>query len=125
MTSLTVSVTQSQVLTANQRGHWATCARATKSLRTLAAMVWRCAGSPQHARVSCVVTISYPNRRKRDAHNLMPTIKAIIDGFTHPYPGVRGLLPDDDDQHLTGPDLRTGEVTPGRFTFRFDFEELP
>ena len=74
-------------------------------------------------RAHVTVTLGYPDRRKRDAHNLMPTIKGLIDGLVDP--GTRGILPDDSDAHLTGPDLRVGDVTRGQFTFTFHFEELP
>ncbi len=49
--------------------------------------------------------------------------KTIHDGMVHPFPGVRGLLPDDSDDYLTGPDLRHDGITTGRYTLRFDFEE--
>ena len=39
----------------------------------------------------CVAHLSYPDRRQRDADNLAPTIKALIDGLVHPHPTVRGL----------------------------------
>ena len=118
-----VTLTPDQVLTANQRHHWAAKARLTKALRQRGVMAWRLAGSPQHDRARLVVTLGYPDRRHRDAANLHPTIKALLDGMVHPLPGVRGVLPDDSDAYLTGPDLRPGDVTPGRYTFRFDFIE--
>ena len=111
------------VLTANQRLHWARKARLTSTLRRRGAFAWWQAGRPQMDRAHVTVTLGYPDRRKRDAHNLMPTIKGLIDGLVNP--GNRGILPDDSDAHLTGPDLRIGEVTPGQFTFTFHFEELP
>lgn len=46
-----------------------------------------------------------------------------IDGMVHPPYVHRGLLPDDNDQYLTGPDPRPGGVTPGRYRFTFEFEE--
>ena len=52
----------------------------------------------------CVATLTWRDRRRRDAHNIMPTIKACVDGVV-----AAGLLPDDDDTHLTGPDLRVAE----------------
>ena len=118
-----VSLNPECVLTANHRYHWAAKARLTKALRTRGVMAWRLAGSPQYDRARLVVTLGYPDRRHRDAANLHPTVKALIDGMVHPAPGVRGVLPDDSDAYLTGPDLRPGDVTPGRFTFTFDFTE--
>ena len=47
--------------------------------------------------------------------SLAPTAKAWVDGAVNgPFKGHRfgpGLLPDDDDQHLVGPDLRRGPRT--------------
>ena len=87
------------------------------------AFAWDRAGRPQMDRAHVTVTLGYPDRRKRDAHNLMATVKPLLDGMVSP--GVRGILLDDDDAHLEGPDLRVGDVTPGFFTFTFRFEELP
>ena len=126
MIAITIATHPSQILTANQRLHWAAKARLTSGLRTAAAIRWTGDGQPQLSRAAVVVEIGYPDRRKRDAHNLMPTVKAHIDGLTHPGPGVRGLLPDDSDDYLTGPDLRhLPELDGGgRFTFRYCIEEL-
>jgi hypothetical protein len=55
------------------------------------------------------VTVRYPKpHRDRDAANLYPTMKAYIDGLTHPDLNDRhnpndGILPDDNDHHFTGP----------------------
>ena len=123
MTTTLVRLDPSEVLNANQRPHWARKARLTSNLRDWGAFAWDRAGRPQMDRAHVTVTLGYPDRRKRDAHNLMPTIKGLIDGLVNP--GTRGILPDDSDAHLTGPDLRIGDVTPGEFTFTFRFEELP
>lgn len=94
-------VPRNLLLTANQRLHWAAKKDRTKAIRHLASThtkTFKCA--PLDA-AHCVVEITWPDQRRRDAHNLMPTIKACIDGIVD-----AGLLPDDDDTHLTGPDLR-------------------
>ena len=57
--------------------------------------------TPIQERVHCVVMVSWPDRRRRDVHNLMPTVKPCIDGIVD-----AGVLADDSDQHLLGPDLR-------------------
>lgn len=61
--------------------------------------------------------------RKRDVHNLMPTLKAVVDGLVD-----YGLIPDDDDAHLIGPDLRSsygalGSKPYGRLVL--EIQELP
>lgn len=123
MNTIVVKVHPANYLSANDRMHWAEKARRTKALRSLAAHAWRKAGQPQHQRVHCTILIGYPDRRKRDAHNLMPTAKALIDGMVHPAPGVRGLLPDDSDIFITHLTVTPGPVTPGAFTLKFTFEE--
>lgn len=45
------------------------------------------------------------NNRSYDAGNLAPTAKAIVDGLVTDY----GLLPDDSNEHVIGPDMRPGE----------------
>ena len=123
MTTIAIRLHPSEVLNANQRMHWACKARLTSNLREWGAFAWNRAGRPQMDRARVTVTLGYPDRRKRDAHNLMATVKPLLDGMVSP--GVRGILPDDDDAHLEGPDLRVGDVTRGQFTFTFRFEELP
>lgn len=55
----------------------------------------------------------------RDRFNLYPTIKAVVDGLgpsritqRTPYAVGWGLIPDDDDQHLTMGDIRIGPKMP-------------
>lgn len=59
-------------------------------------------GQTWHQRVRMVVTFRFPDLRRRDALNLYPyVIKPLVDGC------VDGrLIPDDDDRHLVGPDVR-------------------
>jgi crossover junction endodeoxyribonuclease RusA len=44
--------------------------------------------------VDVLVTVSWPDRRRRDAPNLWPTVKALIDGGLTDS----GVLSDDNDQ---------------------------
>ena len=126
MNTIVVKVHPANYLSANDRMHWAEKARRTKVLRQLGQLAWVDAKSPHYERANLTVTITWPDRRKRDAHNAMPTIKALIDGMTHPVGSPRGVLPDDNDAHLTGPDLRVAESVAGLGTtvFIFDFEEV-
>lgn len=89
------------LLTANQRMHWRKKAQRTKAIRELAAVQTRTFKAEPMEAAHCLVELTWPDRRRRDAHNLMPTIKACIDGIVDAK-----LLPDDSDKHLTGPDLR-------------------
>ena len=51
-----------------------------------------------------VAYLAFGDNRRRDVHNYMPTVKAIIDGCTD-----AGLWADDRDGILTGPDMRRDE----------------
>ena len=125
MTTITITLLPRETLNANQRMHWAAKARLTASIRARATIAYRQSGSTQMGRAHCTVHVSYPDRRTRDIHNWMPSVKASLDGFIHPTRGVRGLLADDCDDYLEGPDLRVADITPGAVTFTFRFEELP
>ena len=59
-------------------------------------------GETWHQRVRMTMTFRFPDQRRRDCHNLYGfVIKPLVDGC------VDGrLLPDDDDRHLVGPDVR-------------------
>lgn len=89
------------ILNANQRMHWAEKARITKNLRAMGAIAARQVEPMERAHLT--IRVGYSDNRRRDDHNLMPTYKALIDGIV----GDGGLLPDDDREHLTGPDLRS------------------
>ena len=106
------------VLTSHQRLHdYARSAR-VRSIREVAAATARLTRAPHLTRARITITIAFPDRRRRDTHNLMPTAKAIVDGLVD-----AGLLPDDDHWHLTGPHLEAADdLSPkkfGRRTFTF------
>ena len=89
----------------NARTHWAQKAQLTKAWRNAAHVAAKNAGLPKGlARVHVVAHVTKPTSREYDVHNLMPTLKAAIDGLVTDY----GLIPDDTNAHLTGPDLRQG-----------------
>lgn len=83
-------------LSANDRMHWATKARATRAIRDLTAIDARKAGIPavEHvtARLAWVVT----DRRRRDTDNTYPTFKAMCDGLVD-----AGIVPDDTPEFMT------------------------
>ncbi|AAN12622.1 RusA-like Holliday junction resolvase [Mycobacterium phage Che9c] len=84
-------------LTANQRMHWAAKARKTREVRTAAALLAR--DAPRTDRL--VATLHYQPRqqRRRDNHNLWPTVKALVDGLVD-----AGVVPDDDTEHVSTPE---------------------
>ena len=84
----------------NDRDHWRVKARRMKTIRLIGHLTAR--GRAPMQRAELVARIGWPDRRDRDAHNIMPTLKAAIDGIVKDA----GLLVDDNDRYLTGPDLR-------------------
>lgn len=59
-------------------------------------------GEAWHTRARIVLTFRFPDLRRRDVSNLYPYVaKPIVDGLVDAR-----VLPDDDDLHLIGPDLR-------------------
>jgi Holliday junction resolvase RusA-like endonuclease len=95
------------LLTANCRLHWRRRNELTQYWRALVCIhtrnrlqdgLWR---PLEQAHIT--VTLTWPDRRRRDPANWAPTAKAIVDGLVD-----GGLLPDDDHRHLTGPDMRGG-----------------
>ena len=95
-------------LNLNQRMHWAKKAQLTKHWRRLAMVNAMAADLPRNLnRVHIIAHVTKPTNRQYDVHNLLPTLKAAIDGLVD-----YGLIPDDTNQHLVGPDLRQGDKGP-------------
>ena len=92
------------MLNLNQRYHWAKKAQLTKHWRQLALANAMAAGLPRNLQnVHITAHVIKSTSRQYDVHNLMPTLKACVDGLVD-----YGLIPDDTNKHLTGPDLRQG-----------------
>lgn len=92
-------------LSMNQRMHWAPKADITKQWRTLARHAATKAGTPTGLdRVHVTAHVHKTNNRSYDVHNLLPTMKAVVDGLVD-----YGLVADDDNTQLVGPDMRQGE----------------
>ena len=136
---ITCHIPRDSLLNANQRLHWRPKADRTATLRSIGyvgahQLIWSTKDRPTWVgamegtnpypfphKVRAVVEVLWPNARRRDADNIRPTIKALIDGMV-----TAGLLEDDDDQHLIGPDLRPVEERchPDlAVTLRFHFED--
>lgn len=94
-------------INSNERyGHWAVRAEKTRAWRLVAKIAAQNAGLPkglERAHITC--TVHKTTNRSYDAGNLSPTAKAIVDGLVSDY----GLLPDDSNEHVVGPDMRPGE----------------
>jgi crossover junction endodeoxyribonuclease RusA len=94
MTTLTVTLPRASVLSSNDRHHWRSAAKIAADLRQVGALASR-GITPVTGPVDVVVTVSYPDRRRRDAPNLWPTVKPLIDGMVD-----AGVLPDDSDAQV-------------------------
>ena len=105
-----IRLAASDVLNLNDRNHWSKAASKRRTIRQLAEQTARFSRAPRLERARLVVEIAFPDRRRRDPHNWMATVKPIVDGLVD-----AGVLPDDDAKHLLGPDLRRHpEVTKKR-----------
>ena len=93
-------------LTANESGGWSVRYRRVKAWRHAARRAAEAAGLgplPYPCRVVATVHRSH-NRGRWDASNWSPTAKAVLDGLVD-----AGLLPDDSNRYVTGPDMRAGD----------------
>jgi len=97
------------MLSANDRMHWRPKAAITARWRADARVLAQAARVPHLERIRVVVEWLPPDRRRRDPANLAPVAKAVVDGLVD-----AGLVADDDHRHVTGPDLRLGEVVRPR-----------
>lgn len=68
-------------------------------------------------KVQITAHIIKPTSRAYDAHNLIPTVKAIIDGLVDYQ-----LITDDTNKHLIGPDMREGGK--GQAGVRLEIKEI-
>lgn len=92
-----------ELLNANKRYHWAVRARMAADLKADAYKVARGARVPRLDRIRVVGVVHAPDRRRRDPHNLFPTLKAYIDGIV-----AAGVIIDDDSQHLVSVAMQSG-----------------
>lgn len=75
-------------------------------------------GETWHRRVWVVVTVRFPDKRRRDVSNLYPYVaKPLVDGLIDAR-----VLPDDDDLHVVGPDMRR-DLTSGPHRITVTIEE--
>ena len=93
-------------INSNERTHWAVRAEKTRAWRLVAKIAAQNAGLPKGLyKAHLTVYVHKTNNRAYDVHNLYGTAKAAIDGLVSDY----GLLPDDSNAYLTGPDMRHGD----------------
>lgn len=95
-------------LTLNGRMHWAVKANATKATRSAAFVMARAARIPPLARCEVLLTYCPRDKRRRDADNLVATLKACCDGLVDAH-----VVPDDTPDLMRKLMPRIGPVTPG------------
>ena len=125
MTIILEGFNPKRLVSANVRIHYHTRADVTAYWRKLAAAAVReqygtaDEGCAWYERARLVITFRYPDRKRRDVGNLYSYVaKALVDGCVD-----AGLLPDDSDRYLVGPDLRRDpEKGPHRIVI--DVEDL-
>ena len=88
-------------INANDRLHHYAKAERTRGWRKLTAALTTTSNARPYDRAHITVTYRFPTNHRREVSNLQPTSKAIVDGLVD-----AGLLPDDDDLHVIGPDNR-------------------
>lgn len=88
---------RTDLLTSNQRLHWAVANQQKVLIRdTFTLLARQHPTIPGRSRVEA--TLTFPDRRRRDRMNWWPTIKAATDGLVR-----GGLLHDDSDEWIDGP----------------------
>lgn len=92
-------------LSLNDRMHWRRKHKATRELRTRTAWRARQVGVEPFPHLHFLLTWVTPDRRKRDADNLVATLKPCIDAFTQAgvdrgWPALP-IVPDDDPAHVS------------------------
>lgn len=101
--SRVLPLAQSSMISLNSRMHHMKRAGLAKQLRRWGYLLGREGKGVARlhlTRARVVCEIAYPDRRRRDLHNLMGTIKPMVDGLID-----AGLLPDDSDKFMDGPHL--------------------
>lgn len=101
-------ITATRLVSGNRRIHHMVRANVCAYWRKLAhdaavdAYGWADVGETWHQRAHITVTIRFPDKRRRDVSNLYPYVaKPLVDGLVDAR-----VIPDDDDLHVIGPDLR-------------------
>lgn len=105
------------MVSSNRRIHWSRRSEVQRYWRELGYLTARDLDMMQKAHVT--FRVRWPTRHRRDVHNYTALVfKPLIDGFVD-----AGVLPDDSDKYLVGPDLRVAQQ-PGSFTVEAYIEEV-
>lgn len=114
-------------LNANVKRHWAANAKLVKAWRHGAHIYARQAKLPKGLhRVRIHAYVWKSSKRSYDPHNLMPTLKPVVDGLVD-----YGLIVDDSSEYLAGPFIHHGGHGPEKLVLviqpsdRFSVLEIP
>jgi crossover junction endodeoxyribonuclease RusA len=122
MASVLIHVEKALLLNSNDRLHYMAKANRTAALRLRAYAIASRDGIRVVPPVNITATVTYPPRsRRREAINLAPTTKALIDGIVD-----AGIIPDDNDDVVHQVTHRSGhdKGTTGVWSFRLDIEAV-
>lgn len=92
-------------LNSNERAHWARRRDVTEWYRSEACEAAKTANLQPVDRAHLTAVVSFGDNRRRDVANVYPTVKACVDGLVD-----AGLLLDDNDRYVVGPDMRRDET---------------
>ena len=117
LTQLTITVPVPQWISSNGREHFHERARRSRAIK--AAATWMARSARAEAFTVPVEVVAVVHRgtgpsRRRDAHNLAPSVKAALDGIV-----LAGVLPDDSDEWV-----RSLTIVPGPDRPRDELELL-
>lgn len=96
----TVTITDVLPISLNDRQHWRARARHTAAWRDAVGWQARAANIPRYERISVRLEVYPPDRRRRDRHNLVPVLKAAVDGLVDAE-----VIPDDTPEHLVDEEI--------------------
>ena len=117
MTTYTITVPKvGPYMNANDRPHFRDRAKQTKLWREAGRIATLAAKVPALTPpVHITATVHIADHLRREVSNLAPTMKAAIDGMVD-----AGILADDSDAHVIGPDSRRAYNGPPRITFELE-----
>lgn len=102
---------RSEWMTSNDhKGGWGRRGRLAEEMIGEARQVIRAAKMPPLGRARIVAAYSLPTHRRLDPANWAPSAKNYVDALV-----LEGVLPDDDTEHVIGPDMRLGDPYPNPF----------
>jgi hypothetical protein len=118
-----------ELLSLNGREHHMARHRKAQVLKDAAIVMTRKAKVPQLRRITFAVVYDPPDGRYRDADNLAPTGKALLDGVALVilplYGGKQRVVPGDDSRHVARVSLEIGPEPVPRGRLRMVITEVP